>query len=522
MPQAEREQAYSELKDSILQLDGMMQPNADTPAAGIEHGIEVPILSKSLWVLSPNESYVFETVNLTANGDTVINVQDYYTGAFIDGNDNCGTRLSGCAGYRSYLKIASSSTTRYVWVIVRSYWPGTAWDSATLRVTEGTNPAQDYPVSFTGGYHKRLTSFALNSHFLTTRESGNTVDDTVMLVTSNNAGYGIAFDDDSGTGWMSDIDTPQACSPNCYVIIGAYSHGTTTFIWDEDAHVASKNSDTDGLSDTLEALLGTWATFNDSDADGINDYEEIVGVDVSSNLLDFPWYGADPLKADLFVEADWKECVSANGAGCGIDPEHQSPDFYRLHASEADKIAARYFGPDVSIHIDTGEFNSDPNTRTVHNDWGGATRHSTPKGNDKCEWFSPERIGYFHAGRLDLGSGLGNIPPQLPCFDSDNSAYEFSHELGHTLGLRHGGKDDMNCKPDYLSIMNYAFPYYYSSGGSPFSRGTLLPLALNPTQMNEVAGLGTTDPSKLAVVSGPTMAFSFDPSVGALIGIVMA
>lgn len=33
----------------------------------------------------------------------------------------------------------------------------------------------------------------------------------------------------------------------------------------------------------------------------------------------------------------------------------------------------------------------------------------------------------------------------------------FMHELGHTMGLRHGGGDDVNFKPNLLSIMNYAF-----------------------------------------------------------------
>ena len=30
----------------------------------------------------------------------------------------------------------------------------------------------------------------------------------------------------------------------------------------------------------------------------------------------------------------------------------------------------------------------------------------------------------------------------------------FMHELGHTLGLLHGGDDDIGFKPNYLSIMN--------------------------------------------------------------------
>src|SRR6202022_1899640 len=29
----------------------------------------------------------------------------------------------------------------------------------------------------------------------------------------------------------------------------------------------------------------------------------------------------------------------------------------------------------------------------------------------------------------------------------------FMHELGHTLGLKHGGIDEVNFKPNYLSIM---------------------------------------------------------------------
>jgi uncharacterized repeat protein (TIGR01451 family) len=36
---------------------------------------------------------------------------------------------------------------------------------------------------------------------------------------------------------------------------------------------------------------------------------------------------------------------------------------------------------------------------------------------------------------------------------------DFMHELGHTLGLEHGGGDPINCKPNYLSVMNYDISY---------------------------------------------------------------
>ena len=43
------------------------------------------------------------------------------------------------------------------------------------------------------------------------------------------------------------------------------------------------------------------------------------------------------------------------------------------------------------------------------------------------------------------------------------------HELGHALGLLHGGEEDVNNKPNYLSVMNYSF----QACGVPTSAGLL-------------------------------------------------
>src|SRR5262245_30408725 len=54
----------------------------------------------------------------------------------------------------------------------------------------------------------------------------------------------------------------------------------------------------------------------------------------------------------------------------------------------------------------------------------------------------------------DLETGL-----PLPC----PSAYDpmvaatFMHELGHNLGLQHGGDESVNQKPNYVSVMNYLY-----------------------------------------------------------------
>jgi len=49
------------------------------------------------------------------------------------------------------------------------------------------------------------------------------------------------------------------------------------------------------------------------------------------------------------------------------------------------------------------------------------------------------------------------------------------HELGHNLGLRHGGGDNLNYKPNYLSVMNYFFqlsgvPENLATGNFDYSR----------------------------------------------------
>lgn len=50
---------------------------------------------------------------------------------------------------------------------------------------------------------------------------------------------------------------------------------------------------------------------------------------------------------------------------------------------------------------------------------------------------------------------------------ADLQAYILMHELGHTLSLRHGGVDHINCKPNYLSVMNYT--RVYNTVGIPLS-----------------------------------------------------
>ena len=66
----------------------------------------------------------------------------------------------------------------------------------------------------------------------------------------------------------------------------------------------------------------------------------------------------------------------------------------------------------------------------------------------------------------------------------------FMHELGHCLGLHHGGNNDVNYKPNYLSIMNYAFTYDAWVPNRPLDYSRQALLTLDENNLNETKGIG--------------------------------
>jgi hypothetical protein len=130
---------------------------------------------------------------------------------------------------------------------------------------------------------------------------------------------------------------------------------------------------------------------------------------------------------------------------------------------------------------------------------------------------TPSRVGLFHHGIIAGNNGGGQADSLNGfCFTAGNDAQgrAISHELAHGFGLGHGGppSNDVNCKPHYRSIMNYA--YLYHPAVEQFSRGEFANAILNPVAMNEGAGLGTSDPSRVAFLSAAPWSFTVGPSGG--------
>jgi parallel beta-helix repeat protein len=134
----------------------------------------------------------------------------------------------------------------------------------------------------------------------------------------------------------------------------------------------------------------------------------------------------------------------------------------------------------------------------------------------KAALFDPNRIHYFHYGlfihkivagqttsgvaetfgsnfMVSLGNWTNNVGSVF------EQAGTLMHELGHNLGLRHGGGDEVNFKPNYLSVMSWEHQVVGILSRTPtgdvakfdYSREALP--TLNESNLNEWASLSSAN-----------------------------
>jgi hypothetical protein len=266
----------------------------------------------------------------------------------------------------------------------------------------------------------------------------------------------------------------------------------------------------------------------DGDGDGLLDDWELNGYDPDGPggepALDLAAMGAEVDHKDIFLELDFM-------------PPH------RLEQAAIDEVvqafaAAPVGNPDgtqgIELHVDNGPAAvMDPSSGAL---WGtlsdqdsvthDATLGSmTPGSPARYEWgefdvvklanFADEREAVFHYaisahGHAGTSSGIARAIPSSDLLvtlgagcqalrgsdctlEARAQAGTLMHELGHNLGLRHGGDDDDPYKPNYLSVMNYAFQLggLYRADLSTrldYSRFALPPL--NENALDEAHGFG--------------------------------
>jgi len=253
----------------------------------------------------------------------------------------------------------------------------------------------------------------------------------------------------------------------------------------------------------------------DSDGDGLwNDWEQF-GVDTDGDgtaNLHLP--EANPDEPDIYVEIDYMDCTIAGG-----DCE---PGDVHTHKPKAEAIAlvVEAFaqgggnrGP-IRLHIDVAD-----EGRPIPHDQllPFASEFGKNFGVVKDQYFRPDnprRFAYHYglfihqlrkgahvSGQAEKpgndfviafgGWNLGGVEdvdgdglPDAGVGTVLQQAGALMHELGHNLGLDHGGGDSFNYKPNYPSVMNYAFQLtgISSSGGANQNGSTLARLTYSDGQ----------------------------------------
>ena len=221
------------------------------------------------------------------------------------------------------------------------------------------------------------------------------------------------------------------------------------------------DTDTDG-----DGLLDSW----ESEGGGI----PYTGADGTEKfyVLNHPGENesdADPMHKDLFVELDMMEGLTFPMEavqmiqGAFWDSPVPNPDGFE--------------GITLHILVDHDDLPFEAVTPTPDSDWpadaalnkqlyfGTDTEQSDP---DNVALLEAKAKAYRYAIQYNLAStgigGLGERPGDdfvifSGTFTNEQKAAVFMHELGHNLGLRHGGSDDVNMKPNYPSVMNYVHSY---------------------------------------------------------------
>ncbi|CAN0400190.1 unnamed protein product, partial [Laminaria digitata] len=225
------------------------------------------------------------------------------------------------------------------------------------------------------------------------------------------------------------------------------------------------DTDEDGIYDIWEE--------NGIDIDG-DGSPELVWEDLGTDFNDNP-ITPDPERKDILVEVDYFDCSVEDGDCDGSNHTHKPK------AIALEKIVQSFNdSPVVNPNGNTGvnlwvlidqelphknacTFSDDCFDEIKADNFGFPGDSDAEKEAKRQVfrynlWVHDKEEGNSSGGKAERGgndfiNSLGSWIAQEGT--TDDQASSFMHELGHSLNLGHGGTDNINCKPNYFSVMNY-------------------------------------------------------------------
>lgn len=377
----------------------------------------------------------------------------------------------------SYLSFTAPTTGSYR-ILVRAY--NSQGEARTNVIVDGATVLTNQPF---GSYSVAAQWNAGDEFRAATASYGGSND--LLGFALDGAGNVIAGDDDSGPNFYSFLTLPSAGSGTLLRAgyPGQNYFGSTATL--QAPPNAGNDSDGDGLTNSLESVIGTSMFNEDSDTDAIPDGMEILG----NNGWSFSENG-DAKKRNIWVEVDYmlkENLVSGPYSG------QTGPQFHDLGAD-----MTAIFRDDGNVITTVVVDQQIPYTKIIGFGGCGTTTQCVPFTDLKTDYFSPgslERRAYFHYalfgdsyGGYNAGLNIADVQYSSGVATGQNvvvtvgNSSNFSnlpneqlggamHELGHNLALGHNGNDGApyaRSESAHRSVMNYR----YTMSGVPTPWGS--------------------------------------------------
>ena len=233
-----------------------------------------------------------------------------------------------------------------------------------------------------------------------------------------------------------------------------------------------------------DAIGTTVSPIKDDDGDGIPNEIEENGLDLNNDgTID---YQSDPNHKDIHLELDYMggfqpipdgidkiKNAFANakvtnpddrpGINLHVITDEQmngatTKDFIKL--ADMQKIRNEFFGTQIERSDPNKDNILDAKSRIFHygiliNKIEEAPQHSGFGFNPRAIPIDLLQVNQLPEG-MNFIVSLGAVKDKKPIPQGLQEG-TIMHELGHTLGLKHGGDDGIELKPNYFSVMNYLF-----------------------------------------------------------------